>query len=115
MKITYQSRELTTAELYMLTMSPEIGKMSEVTDQSVIDIDSWVIYKDVDSNGVEQEILSIRDIYGEVCATNSPTFIREFNRMQELFDMNNEKVEKIKVVKGTSKAGRQFITCSYSA
>ena len=115
MKITYQSRELTTAELYMLTMSPEIGKMSEVSDQSIIEIDSWVIYTDVDSNGAEQEILSIKDIFGEVSATNSPTFIREFKRMVQLFETNNEKVEKIKLVKGTSKAGRQFITCSYAA
>lgn len=113
MKIIEKSRELTIPELYQLTMSPEIGKISEIAG-TVLEIDCFVLYEDAGSDGTINEILSIKTLDGEVRATNSPTFIREFMRMQDLFTSNGEKVEKVKVINGTSKAGRTFFTCTYT-
>ena len=51
---------------------------------------------------------------GEVFATNSPTFIKDFRKLVDLFNSSNERVEKIEIISGLSKAGRTFITCKYA-
>lgn len=49
---------------------------------------------------------------GEVFGTNSATFIDDFEKMAALFGPGG--VDAIEVVSGTSKAGREFITCAYA-
>jgi hypothetical protein len=58
-------------------------------------------------------ILSIVTPENEVFATNSPTFKEDFLKMQEMFADCGEEVHSVKVISGTSKAGREFITCVY--
>jgi hypothetical protein len=41
------------------------------------------------------------------------TFMDDFKRMNEVFAEDKQKVNSIKVTSGTSKAGREFITCVY--
>lgn len=117
MEILKVSREMTTEDKYFLTMSPEIEKMSSIKGM-VLEIDCWILYKDqkTDEDGkVEEEtILSIRNTLGEVFATNSPTFIKEFERIIELFNDDGQEVKYIKVSSGTSKNGRDYITCVYT-
>lgn len=117
MEIVRASKELSTEEKYFLTMSPEIEKMSNIKGQT-ISIDSWVIYTDNKSTDVEEgkteTILSIKTTLGEVFATNSATFIKEFERIIDLFKSDNMDVNFIKVVGGTSKSGREFITAVYA-
>lgn len=117
MEILNVSREMSTEDKYFLTMSPEIEKMSSIKGM-VLEIDCWILYKDqkTDEDGkVEEEtILSIRNTLGEVYATNSPTFIKEFERIIELFNDDGQEVKYIKVSSGTSKNGRDYITCVYT-
>lgn len=114
MEILQTSAELTTEEKYLLTMNPEIQKMSDQVGQ-VLDLDKWLIYADVnEKDGAEQQILSIMTGEGEVFATNSSTFINDFEKLIDLFRSNNETVTKVEIISGQSKAGRTFITCKYA-
>ena len=105
-RIIETSKELTRAESYQLTRSPAIQKMSEQEGQ-IIEVSQWCLY----SNGKEQVLFSILTPENEVFATNSQTFSTDFMYMWEFF--GEEGVRAIKVISGTSKAGRKFITCAY--
>ena len=92
-----------------------VKKISDVTGQ-VIEIAAWLKYADLDHTSGEEEpkeqvILSLLSTDGESFATNSPTFIGDFDKMISLFEGDLQKVE---VISGTSKNGRQFVTCKYA-
>lgn len=108
--IINQSRQdLTPLDIYNMTRSQKIEKMSEHVGENII-VKIWIIYKSVDNvSGEEKEILSVMNENGVVFATNSSTFIDEFMYITELF---GDAIPPVEVVKGTSKAGRTFITCT---
>ena len=103
--------EMKTSEKYLLTMSPETQKMS-IAVGSRLEIKAYCLYEDNDKDGNPQEILAVLTPENECFATNSATFIRDFFRMIDLYADNGEMIDAIKVITGTSKAGRTFITCS---
>lgn len=114
MKIVEASKNLTPKEIYNLTMSPATQKMKSVIGQR-IEFSAWALYEDVSKKtGEIQEVLSIITPEGEIFATNSPTFKGDFYDMITLFRDMGEEVHAITVTSGTSKAGREFITCTYS-
>lgn len=97
---------------YNLTMSPKMRNMKELKG-SVLDVAAWCKYEDIDAKTEElRPILSIMSPEGEVFGTNSPTFIDDFEKMVDLFGPDG--VEAVEIISGTSKAGREFITCSYA-
>lgn len=113
MKIVDSSENLTPKEIYSLTMSPKYRKMKDAIG-SRIEIEAWASYEDVNKKtGEIQEILAIMTPDGEIFATNSPTFKEDFFQMQGLFRDMGETVHAISVISGTSKAGREFISCAY--
>lgn len=113
MKIINSSENLTPKEIYSLTMSPKTQKMKNAIG-SRIEIGAWAFYEDVNKKSGEiQEVLAIMTPEGEIFATNSPTFKEDFLQMQELFRDMGETVHAISVISGTSKAGREFISCTY--
>ena len=112
MKIITKSGELTPKEIYFLTMSPTVQKMSDAEGQ-IIEVSNWVVYEDENSKGETQSILSLRTPENEIFATNSPTFKEDFVKMNELFNSMGEQVHSIKVTSGMSKNDRKFITCVY--
>ena len=104
--------ELSNKQLYELTMSPKIQKMREQRG-SVIQIAAACIYEDVDKKtGEVHEVLSIATPDGEIFATNSQTFMADFLAMCDMF--GDAGVTAIEVISGTSKAGREYITCAYA-
>lgn len=114
MKIIEASKNLTPKEIYNLTMSPTTQKMKSLIGQRV-EITAWALYEDVNKKtGELQEVLSIITPEGEIFATNSPTFKEDFSDMFQLFRDMGEEVHAITVTSGTSKSGREFITCTYS-
>lgn len=114
MQIISDSKNLTTKDIYLLTMNPKTQKMKDCKGQR-IEIKSWAIYEDVNKKtGDLQSILAIATPEGETFATNSPTFIDDFSNMWELFTDNGETVPAIVVTSGMSKAEREFISCVYS-
>lgn len=114
MQIIKASENLTAKDIYLLTMNPKTQKMKDVKGQR-IELGKWAIYEDVNKKtGEIHQILTIATPEGEAFATNSPTFIDDFEKMLELFEAMCEDVPAIVVSSGTSKAGREFITCLYS-
>ena len=113
MKIINSSENLTSKEIYNLTMSPKTKKMKEAVG-SFIEIEAWASYQDTNKKtGELQEVLAIMTPDGEVFATNSPTFREDFFQLQELLQSLGETIHTISVANGTSKAGREFISCVY--
>ena len=108
MNIVKTNKELTKKDLYQMTLSPAIKRMRECVGNT-IPVVNYCIYTDAKNDGTEMTILSIMDADGVCYATNSPTFHRDFERISDI--MENDAFE-IEVISGTSKAGREFITCA---
>lgn len=106
--ITKTSKELTKKEMYQLTMSPKIQKISD-NKGVVIDVVAYCFYTDEKSDGKSVDILSIMGDDGTVYATNSPTFRDDFERICEIMDGEDFSVE---VISGIAKSGREFVTCA---
>ncbi len=95
--------------IYKMMKSPEVKRMSDA-DGSVLEVKAWITYSDADNRtGETREILTILTEDGELFATVSGVFQREFKDIVKYF---GEDVGAIKISSGKSKAGRQFLTCS---
>lgn len=110
--IKKSSEELTVKQMYDLTRSPEIQKVSD-NDGALVQVDAWALYKDTDKDGNTREILSILDNEVGAVATNSATFINDFMEITEMCADCGVEVQHVKISSGTSKAGRKFYTCVY--
>ena len=114
MEIIKKTDGLTSADLYALTKGNDVRKMADAKGE-VLDILSYVIYKDDKGDGSDPvTVLSIKTVDGVMYATNSKTFIREFLDMLSCFEEVGEKVDCIEILTGTSKAGREYISCRYA-
>ena len=108
MTITKTSKELNKKELYKMTMDAGIMKMKDYVGSS-IDVYAYCIYTDFNSKDKKEvEVLSVMDTDGSVYATNSATFKKDFLNIVTLMDGEDFSVG---ISSGTSKAGREFITC----
>lgn len=110
--IKKSSEELTVKQMYDLTRSPEIQKVSD-NDGALVQVDEWVLYNDTDKDGNTKGILSILDNEAGAVATNSATFIDDFMEIIEMCTDCGVEVHHVKISSGTSKAGRKFYTCVY--
>ena len=111
MEILASNKELTKQEIYFLTKAQDTMKMTDAVDQT-LDIVAWAIQTDTNSNGEEVELFAMRTDEGETYATNSATFIAAFRDILDVFDP--EEIKRIKVLSGTSKNNRTFVTCAYA-
>ena len=93
---------------YDLMRSPKIQKISLCKGQ-VLDVEAYVIREDETGEGEITEVLSIKTPEGELYATNSKTFVREFKAILECCDPPFA----IEVIDGVSRAGRHFVTCAW--
>ena len=103
--------QLTKKQKYDLTMSPKTCKMKDVKG-GALDVAAWCLYDDVDKDGEARRVLTIQTPEGETYATNSATFQTDFLSMVELFGPGG--VDRVEIISGMSKAGREFITCCYA-
>lgn len=111
MTIINSSKKFTAKETYAMTKNATITKMTAHKGE-IFEVRDWCLYEDVDRNGEVREILSIMTAEGDVIATNSDTFKREFMDMVDMFAAAGEPLAPIAVVSGTAKSGREFITCA---
>lgn len=111
MEILNSNKELSKEEIYFLTKAQDVIKMTEAVD-STVDLTAWCIYTDKDAEGKDVELFAMRTEEGESYATNSPTFIAAFRDILDVFDP--EEIKKLKIMSGTSKNNRQYITCAYT-
>ena len=111
-QIIKDSGNLSPEELYFLTKSPAVQKMTSKKGAQ-IGVSKWCVYEETDANNVPMEIMAILTPDGEMFATNSPTFIRDFGEMVDFFHGYGKDVHTVEVISGTSKNGREFITCTF--
>lgn len=111
MEILAANKELTKQEIYFLTKTQEAQKMTEAAEQT-LELKSWAIYTDHNADGEEVELFACRTEEGETYATNSPTFVRAFRDILDVFEP--AEITKIKVLTGVSKNNRTYITCAYA-
>lgn len=113
MEIIRTGREANSREKYAMTKSQLIGKMSEHKDE-ILTVENWCEYHDTDSKGEVKKLLSIMTPDGIVLATVSETFQRDFSDILDVLTDNNEPETgfDIKVITGTSKNNREFVTCT---
>lgn len=104
MEITRKSREFTPAEIYKVTKSNSIKRMSDIADNEIITAKDYIVYEDTKDDG-SVTILSIITDTG-IYATNSATFTRTF---LDIVDIMGELPVNITVGHDTSKNGRKFI------
>lgn len=95
-------------EKYDLLRSPKMDKISNAKGQ-VLEVASYVLRADLDKDGNAVEVLSIKTTDGDLYATNSSTFIREFEAILEC----TEPVFCIDVIDGVSKSNRHYTTCAW--
>lgn len=110
MEILKKSDGLTIMDIYKMSKSNEIQKVSD-NEGNILPVKAYMTYTDIDSKGEEKTICSIMTQDDEVYATNSDSFRRNFEDMLSLTASMNQTVETIKIVSGKSKAGRTFYTC----
>lgn len=118
MNIIIKSGDMDMATLYRLTKSPEIAKLTTVKGQE-IEIERFIVYADSvnsDSGDSYVTIAAFETTAGELFATNSPTFTRDF---LDILSMCREAdapyPKKIKVLPKIGKSGREYIQCVYIA
>ena len=112
MNILKTSGTFTMAEMYRLTKSPEIAKLSTVKGQ-VLDIDRFIVYEDNKAEGAVV-IAAFETTQGELFATNSRTFTNDFLDIVTMCEETGAAMPKqIKVLEKTGKSGRAYIQCVY--
>lgn len=95
--------------LYSLTRGQGM-MVKDVDERTVITPVAYAVYEDTDKDGKTNEVLAIRDKEsGEVFITISSTFMRDFF---DIVEFMGEDDYSIRTVHGTTKAGREFVTCT---
>lgn len=98
---------MTAKDRYLMLKNPESIKMSDAKN-AILKPDAYILFEDQNlSTGEVSRIVSIRS-EGKVYATNSASFIREFDMIAEAF---GDDLPPIKVTTGKSSKGRQYISC----
>lgn len=102
---------------YSFMNSPENLKLSEIPEGTLLHISDFIIYER-EYNGETKKHMSIAvdqsDNTIRVYVTNSQTFIQELEGILSVFENDCAKLKEhgVKILKGTSKKGRTFITCT---
>lgn len=108
MEIIEMSKNVDKKKAYQLTHALHTRKVKEAVD-SVLPVNSWVRYTDIDTTTGEAKEVVVIESEGEIFGTISKTFIREFTDILQAFGDDDDLA--IKVVAGTSKSGREFVSC----
>ena len=113
MNILNKSGELTMAQLYKLSKSPEIAKLSTVKGEE-IEIAAFLVYEDESADGNVTTVASFETEQGELYASNSVTFVRDFRDILSMCaEAGAPMPKKIKVLPKVGKSGREYLQCVY--
>ena len=107
MKTIKSKGEFTKGEIFNLTQGSDIDKVSDHVGE-ILNIKGWILYEDENIKGEIQTVLVFMEHDGTIMATISKTFIEQFEKMSEFMGDDDYKVQ---IVGGTSKNGREYISC----
>lgn len=115
MQILEMSRDFTTTEKYLMTMSNNAIPVKTLDDYTELRPTGYLVYSDVSATGEEGEMFSVigEDIAGNltVWTCQSKTFRRTFLDMWNLFNGESFTIYK---TSGETKAGRPYVNCDLS-
>lgn len=116
MTILKKSDNLTMQEMYKLIKSPEIAKLSSIKGEE-LEIAAFIVYEDADvKTGEITHVAGFESAQGELFATNSKTFVRDFLDIIAMCEEAGAALPTIiKVYPRTGKSGREYIQCVYIA
>lgn len=106
--INEKSREMTEIEIYLMTVSPAIKTMKEVSDGTIIAVDAVLNFTDVKEDGISSCITSIMTPDKKVYAFQSQTF---YNSLKDIMNIMKDKPFSIIKTSGKTKSGRDYINC----
>lgn len=108
MRILEQSRELTKAEQYKMTLDAGVVPMKNVEDGTELSINAILTFEDEKKDGEVVTITSIMTDEGNVFAFQSATFRKSLSDIASIMDG-----EKFSIIKesGVTNAGRPYINC----
>ncbi|MBO5804237.1 MAG: hypothetical protein J6R25_04100 [Bacteroidales bacterium] len=110
MEIIKATEGLSKKDIYKMVNDPAIKKIKEGSGLEVTLI-SYVRYMDTNNSGNEVDLLAINTDQG-IFATNSKTFIEDFERIiEQLGEPGDEWTGVIKIIEDISKNGRTFYQC----
>lgn len=115
MRITFQSREFTPTEKYLMTKSKSIISVKNVEDGTLLEVTGYLHYEDEDRNGNISCMTSIMGVSnGEqvVWCTQSKTFVDNFVDMADFFGGEGFTIKKISGV--TKNTQRPYVNCDLS-
>ena len=113
MNILNMSGTLDVAHLYKLSKSPEIAKLATVKGEE-IEIANFLVYEDENADGDVTTVASFETVQGELYATNSKTFVRDFRDILSMcVEAGAPMPTKIKVLPKVGKSGREYLQCVY--
>lgn len=113
MNILNKSGELSMAQLYKLSKSPEIAKLATVKGEE-IEIAAFLVYEDESADGNVTTVASFETVQGELYASNSKTFVRDFRDILSMCaEAGAPMPKKIKVLPKVGKSGREYLQCVY--
>lgn len=98
---------LSKKDLYKLTKASGVNVKDAPVDEPV-GVAAYALYTDVNSKGVESEVLAILCEDGRKLHTISATFKESFF---DVVDIMEDESFSIVIKKATSKAGREFVSC----
>lgn len=107
MKIRDASAALSSRDIFNMTLSPDIDVLKNHIGE-IIKITTWLTYNDDEG----KSILSMQTDSGLTIATNSQTFQKQFEAIRAIIDETCDTEDLVlEICSGTSKSGRDFITC----
>lgn len=111
MKIICKTEKLTPNDLYSMTKGNNVRKMADAKGET-LNVAKFVLYEDTNPDGEIMEVLAVETVDGDRYATNSKTFIRNFQDIVTIFDEAQEALPtKFAVGSGRSKSNREYLTC----
>lgn len=109
MNIIKATPNLDKKTIYQLTRGADTQPMKSAAGVTM-SVEAFAIYEDDRADGKgTTTVTAIKAADGSIYATNSETFRREFDYITEL--MEDEEIS-IKVVCGTTKNDREYVTCT---
>lgn len=103
------NRTMTAKELYEMTKSHSIEKLSDCCAERLTVID-YVLREDVNSDGEVVQVLTIRTVDGHLYGTISASFIRDF---VAIIECGVEMPCEIEIIRNKGRSGRTFLTCEW--
>ncbi len=102
---------LTKKEKHLLVTSGEHGKSLRTKVDTTLKVKDFALYERANEKGEVVQILGLCDVDNNYYYTTSPSFIRGFVEIADIFwDEETTELE-IVVNEGESKAGRKFLKC----